>query len=348
MTGIKPNATSVWVIWIGNAVARLVGALLKTTRSVVLRLIAAQAKKPSRRIVLRLVIAQAVVNLQMTSAWAAEPPLIAGPVFAAPQRIAPPPQSGPEPQSVPASEPQPIPEAQPLPEAWSAHELPQTWPSAEPPEAWSVVNGSVETGVSSSTGGAEVVVHRKPRRWWQWGRRPEQEEHDPSRQASSPYHYQEVFLPPPLGTLVNAHMHTQIANGEAAMMVLYRYDFIPGTNQPNAAGMERLNKIAAMLPRTPFPVVIEPVAGNPLLSEARQQQVIALLCQLPFPFPPERVVLANAANKGLHGPDSELIYRNLEILTGSGGNLRTRFDIFKSGGRAAAAANTPSGTSGSQ
>ena len=319
MTATKPNAIPIWTFWIGNAVARHFG------------------KRTTRRVVLRLMIALTVVSLQLACAWAAEPPAPAGPVLAAPKRIARPPQ----PVSVPES---------PLPETWSRHELPEAPPAAELPGGWSVVDGPVEFDASRRDDSSEVIAQPEPQHWWQWWQwgRPEQDERDPSRQASPPYHYQEVFRPPPLGTLVNAHIHTQIANGEAAMMVLYRYDFIPGTNQPNAAGMERLNKIAAMLPRTPFPVIIEPVAGNPLLSEARQQQVIALLCQLPFPFPPERVVLANAANKGLHGPDSELIYRNLEILTGSGGNLRTRFDIFKSGGRAAAAANPTAGTSTSQ
>jgi hypothetical protein len=120
----------------------------------------------------------------------------------------------------------------------------------------------------------------------------------------------EVFQDPPLGTSLYANFKTQVDNGEAARMTLYRYDFLDGTNALNPRGRERLAQIAALLPRNFAPVVIEPAEGPPALSEARRLEVLNALGQGPFPIPPERVVVARPAAIGLSGTEAGIIYLN--------------------------------------
>ena len=157
-----------------------------------------------------------------------------------------------------------------------------------------------------------------------------------------PYHYQRVFEPPPLGALMHATMAAQVRNGEASLLVLHRMDFHAGSALLNPAGLRRLGDIAARLPRTARPVIVEPprplstdaagLAAAAALGQARRAEAARLLAGGAFPVPDQRVVLLADPASGLDGPDAELAYRNLLILTGSGGKLRTRFDVF---GRAA-------------
>ena len=154
-----------------------------------------------------------------------------------------------------------------------------------------------------------------------------------------PYHYDGVFNPPPLGASVNATMDRQVKNGEASLLVLHRMDFRPGTADLNAAGLRRLAWMAGKLPATPLPVLVEPTPDAPGLAAARRAAVLDLLNAGRFPVPDARVVVAPEPGTGLDGPDAELVYRNLLILTGSGGKLRTRFDVF--GGAAQGTPTSP-------
>src|SRR6516164_3809840 len=45
--------------------------------------------------------------------------------------------------------------------------------------------------------------------------------------------YPAEFEAPPLGATIHAHFRTMVANGEAAGMVLYRYDFVDATDALN-------------------------------------------------------------------------------------------------------------------
>ena len=128
-------------------------------------------------------------------------------------------------------------------------------------------------------------------------------------------------------------MGRQVANGEAALAVVRRTDFHPGSARLTANGVRRLARTAARLPACADPVRLQP-AADPALSEARRAEVARLLAGGPFPVPPQRVVVVPDGGPdigGLQGTDAELVYRNLLILTGSGGKLRTRFDVFGQG-----------------
>jgi hypothetical protein len=133
--------------------------------------------------------------------------------------------------------------------------------------------------------------------------------------------YPEEFRQPPLGASVYAYGRSMAALGEAALMVLYDYDFCPGAPQLNPRGCEQLAKIAHLLAKNPAPVVIEKAACAPALAEARRLAVLNALAQGPFPVPPERVVVGVPSAPGLRGPEAELIYRNLLIQTYNRGLL---------------------------
>jgi hypothetical protein len=141
--------------------------------------------------------------------------------------------------------------------------------------------------------------------------------------------FPEYFNEPPLGHSVYAHYKTHVANGDAARMVLYHYDFVDGSDVLNPRGRERLGEIAAMLPKNFFPVVIEPDCA-PGLDEARRLGVLTELGRCSFPIPTERVVIGKPPALGLRGAEAVVIYRNLlrqtqqrGAGTGGGGGIST-------------------------
>lgn len=127
--------------------------------------------------------------------------------------------------------------------------------------------------------------------------------------------FPEEFRSPPLGAFLYEHFKTEVANGDAARMVLYQYDFVDGSDVLNHHGQEKLARIAALLPTNFFPVVIEALPCAPGLAEARRVVVLNLLACGPFPIPPERVVIGPPIAAGLSGREAELVYQNLLIQT---------------------------------
>jgi hypothetical protein len=103
----------------------------------------------------------------------------------------------------------------------------------------------------------------------------------------------------------------QVANGVAARMVLYQFDFLPGCAGLNLHGLDQLAKIACLLPHNGFPIIIERTPGNPGLAEARRLTVLNVLGHGPVPIPAERVVIGPSIALGLDGVEAEIIYFNL-------------------------------------
>lgn len=137
--------------------------------------------------------------------------------------------------------------------------------------------------------------------------------------------------PPPLGASLHALAERQIASGEAASLVLYRYDFETGA-ELNAAGQDRLARIVERLPRSLAPLLIEPTPGDPQLAERRREAILQALQKSSFPVPAERVLVGAPVAGGLAGLQSRSIYSTQLEFTKSRG-------IFVSPG---AAASTPS------
>ena len=134
--------------------------------------------------------------------------------------------------------------------------------------------------------------------------------------------YPSEFQAPPLGYYVYYYGRTQVANGDASRMVLYHYDFEPGSDRLNLRGKRQLAKIIDLLPKTFAAVVIETTPELPLLDEARRTAIVNGVLAAGFPLPPERVVAGFPLAVGTTGPEAELIYRNfLNSAAGGGRSL---------------------------
>ena len=117
--------------------------------------------------------------------------------------------------------------------------------------------------------------------------------------------YAEEFNEWPLGESVYAHARTQVANGLAARMVFYHYDFVDGTSQLNLRGRDKLAAVAATLPTTFFPVVVERTPTEPGLDQSRRLTLLTQLAQGSFPVPAERVVIGPRIANGMTGVEAE-------------------------------------------
>ena len=133
--------------------------------------------------------------------------------------------------------------------------------------------------------------------------------------------FPEEFEEPALGHFVYAHGRAQVANADAAQMVLHDYDFVPGTDQLNFRGSDRLSRVARQMPLNFFPLVIERTPHTPGLDQLRRRAVLARLATGPFPVPDHRVVIGPAIARDLAGMETEMTHQNLMIQTMSNGAL---------------------------
>jgi hypothetical protein len=122
--------------------------------------------------------------------------------------------------------------------------------------------------------------------------------------------YPENYEPRPLGSAVRDHGRAMVANGAAARLTLFRYDFVDGTVELNARGRDQVFQLAAQLAVSPFPLIIERVPENPGLAEARRASVLAALASSPYPAPIERVVVGLPISRGLSGIEAQIIGAN--------------------------------------
>jgi hypothetical protein len=131
--------------------------------------------------------------------------------------------------------------------------------------------------------------------------------------------FYDEFIPRPLGSSVYAIANTQVANAEAASMVLYNFDFIENSEQLNLRGKDQIAKVTHLLTASPYPLVIERTPYAPGLDQARRVAVLNELGQAGVNVPVERVVIGQPIALGLRGPEAEIVYQNLLINTQSGG-----------------------------
>jgi len=127
--------------------------------------------------------------------------------------------------------------------------------------------------------------------------------------------YHKEFEAPPLGATLHTHFRVMVANGEAANMVLYRYDFVDGSDSLNLHGRDQLTKIACIAAQNHFPIVIERTPEDPKVAEARRAAVLNLLSMNNIPVTPDRVVIGPSIATGLSGVDAiEINVRMMENL----------------------------------
>lgn len=122
----------------------------------------------------------------------------------------------------------------------------------------------------------------------------------------------------PPGAALGAIIGAQIANGDAAQLVLYEYDFHLGEPRLNCRGMIQLMQMSRQLSRSPFPLLIQPTLGNPDLDEARRAAVAADLLMFEPALSPDRVIVALPPTRGLDGLDAALIHARVLRLTAGG------------------------------
>jgi hypothetical protein len=120
----------------------------------------------------------------------------------------------------------------------------------------------------------------------------------------------------PFGQSIAANLSTQVANGVAARMTLYDYDFERGTDKLNYRGRDRLHQIAALLPCNAYPVVVERLPYAPELADARRMTVLNELAAV---LPPDRVVVGAPLAVPLSGVEAEIIYGTLINATRTAG-----------------------------
>jgi hypothetical protein len=123
--------------------------------------------------------------------------------------------------------------------------------------------------------------------------------------------FESEFVPEPLGASVYATYRNHVANGVAARMVLYHYDFVDSTPVLNTRGQDHVAKIGALLAHNNFPIIVERIPCNPALAEARRLAVLNQLGRGGAAIPSERVVVGAPIANGLHGAEAEIIYQNL-------------------------------------
>jgi hypothetical protein len=143
--------------------------------------------------------------------------------------------------------------------------------------------------------------------------------------------FPEYFKGPPLGASVFQANQAQVANGDAARMTLYHYDFDPDGEHLTLRGRDRLVQIVATMPSNGFPLIIERTPANPALAEKRRLVVLNELAHGPFPVPDERVLIGIPLPNGLSGREAVLIYGNLLSQTASKGPT-VLIGGFQSGG----------------
>ncbi len=133
--------------------------------------------------------------------------------------------------------------------------------------------------------------------------------------------YAEEFNEWPLGESVYAQARTQAANGLAARMVFYHFDFEDGTCRLNLRGRDKLASVAASLPTTFLPVVIERTPTDPGLDQSRRSALLAQLGKGNFPVPAERVVIGPPIANGMTGVEALVIYQRQLSNLSSGGSI---------------------------
>ena len=91
--------------------------------------------------------------------------------------------------------------------------------------------------------------------------------------------YPEEFEPRPLGSSIYETNKIMVANGALARLVLYNYDFLPGTSELSPRGIDQLDRFVPQLAASPFPLIVERTTPDLALSESRRYAVLARLAR---------------------------------------------------------------------
>jgi hypothetical protein len=116
--------------------------------------------------------------------------------------------------------------------------------------------------------------------------------------------YPDTFAEPPLGFYVYEQMGVQVAKADAHRFMLYRSDFLPGTNLFSPSGASRFNIMYGRMPGRLGPIMVEWTPEAPELAQARRQAVRETLRQAGQPLLADRVVIAPSPYPGAMGVEA--------------------------------------------
>ena len=122
--------------------------------------------------------------------------------------------------------------------------------------------------------------------------------------------YPEEFEPRPLGASLYDNGRTMVANGAAARLVLFNYDFVGNTSRLNARGRDQVAKAALQLAASPYPLLIERTPDTPGLAEARRATVLNELAGGSIPIDPGRVLVGMPSPSGMAGNEAVFVQYN--------------------------------------
>ena len=159
--------------------------------------------------------------------------------------------------------------------------------------------------------------------------------------------YPEEFCEQPLGMALYGQLNTQIANGIAAKLALYQFDFVDGGSQLNWRGQQQLAKHAMAMNGNLLPLVIEQTPDEPELDEARRVAVQQALSQSRHQIGSDRVVVGIPTAVALPGQQAIGLNGNLVRDTQAGGPAKLQPGSFRAGGDIGGTAGGSGGGSGS-
>ncbi len=124
----------------------------------------------------------------------------------------------------------------------------------------------------------------------------------------------------PLGSTVRSHYQVMESNAEASDFILHRHDFVGQTAVLTPDGKDKILEIAARMPSTPFPVVVERSENNsnPELDALRRNLVAQVVTDLGNQDGQQRTVVSTSYGPGYTGTRAEQTYYQ-HIYSGGGG-----------------------------
>lgn len=144
----------------------------------------------------------------------------------------------------------------------------------------------------------------------------------------------------PLGSTNRAWYQAMETNAEAADFIIYRLDFVGDTARLTPDGRDHIWEIAARMPSTPFPVIVERSENNsnPELDALRRQVVVAVLAGFGNADAEQRTVVSQTYGPGYTDLQAEpMFYRHVGAggagnNPGTFGNNLGQFGGFGGGG----------------
>ncbi|MEZ6031720.1 MAG: hypothetical protein R3C17_01330 [Planctomycetaceae bacterium] len=126
----------------------------------------------------------------------------------------------------------------------------------------------------------------------------------------------------PLGSVSRAHWHAMQTNGEAADFVMYRNEFVDNSSELSPYGRDHIAEIAARMPSTPFPIIVQRSWNNadPELDQVRRDIVVRVLTDLGNQDANQRVVVSQPYSNGINSMEAEQDYGRFRRIRGFGNN----------------------------